>query len=152
MTIIKVAACLSALVAFAGNIHAADAKHDLYLAAAINKNYVVGSKLITTNGLFRRAGDGNFQHFGINFPYVFAIAFDPRDRKSIYTATLNGVMLSKDGGESCRIATSWDMTEAKDISVDPNAPDHVYAALPDGIAVSRDRGATWMRVGCRPRR
>jgi photosystem II stability/assembly factor-like uncharacterized protein len=37
------------------------------------------------------------------------------------------------------------MTEPKDVFVDPNAPDHIYLALPDGIAVSRDRGATWPR-------
>ncbi|MEO6005097.1 MAG: hypothetical protein ABIZ04_08155 [Opitutus sp.] len=145
MNLIKVAACLSILVALAGPSSAAESKHDLYLAAAINKNYVIGSKLVTTSGLFRRTDDGSFQHFGVNFPYVFAVAFDPRDRKAIYTATLDGVMVSKDGGESWRIATGWDMTEAKDISVDTNSPDHIYAALPDGIAVSRDRGATWVR-------
>jgi photosystem II stability/assembly factor-like uncharacterized protein len=38
------------------------------------------------------------------------------------------------------------MTEANDIAVDPNAPDHVYIGLPDGIGVSRDRGVTWQRV------
>ncbi|MEO7598544.1 MAG: YCF48-related protein [Opitutus sp.] len=145
MNPIKGAVCLSAMVTLAGALAAAESRHDLYLAAAINKNYVIGSKLVTTSGLFRRTDDGSFQHFGVNFPYVFAVAFDPRDRQAIYTASLNGVLLSKDGGESWRIATGWDMTEAKDISVDPNAPDHVYVALPDGIAVSRDRGATWAR-------
>ena len=31
------------------------------------------------------------------------------------------------------------MTEGLDVAVDPNAPDHVYLALPDGIAFSSDR-------------
>jgi photosystem II stability/assembly factor-like uncharacterized protein len=51
-----------------------------------------------------------------------------------------------DGGQSWRCTTSWDMTEIKDVSVDPNSPDHVYIALPDGIAVSPDRGNTWPRM------
>ena len=62
-----------------------------------------------------------------------------------YTATLNGCVQTTDGGQTWRIGTSWDMTEPKDVCVDPNAPDHIYLALPDGIAVSPDRGATWPR-------
>jgi photosystem II stability/assembly factor-like uncharacterized protein len=37
------------------------------------------------------------------------------------------------------------MTEPKDVCLDPNAPDTVYLALPDGVAVSPDRGRTWPR-------
>ena len=48
----------------------AAAEHDLFLCAAINKNYVIGSKLVTPNGLFRRLADGTFEHFGLNFPGI----------------------------------------------------------------------------------
>ena len=123
----------------------ANPKHDLYLAAAINRNYVVGSKIVTTSGLFKRADDGSYQHFGLNFPYFMNVAVDPRDAKVLYVASLNGALVSNDGGETWRTATSWDVTEPKDVCIDPNAPDHVYLALPDGIAVSKDRGATWPR-------
>jgi hypothetical protein len=123
----------------------AQAKHDLYLAAAINKNYVVGSKLVTVSGLFKRAVDGSYAHVGVNYPYIFNIALDPRDHRVFYLASLNGVLVTRDGGQSWRIATGWDVTEPKDVCVDPGAPDHVYAALPDGIIVSADRGATWSR-------
>ena len=34
------------------------------------------------------------------------------------------------------------MTEARHVAIDPNAPDHVYLSLPDGIAVSTDRAET----------
>lgn len=123
----------------------APAAHDLYLCASINKNYVIGSKLVTLSGLYRRGADGGYTHFGPNFPGFFNLALDPRDHRVMYAATLNGCMVSRDGGARWRIATSWDMTEPKDVSVDPNAPDHVYLALPDGIAVSRDGGRTWPR-------
>jgi photosystem II stability/assembly factor-like uncharacterized protein len=64
----------------------------------------------------------------------------------IFTVGLNGVLRSLDGGDSWRIMTSWDMTEPKDIAIDPNAPDHVYIALPDGIGVSTDQGSSWKRM------
>lgn len=138
--------CLLALATGASLFAANPPAHDLYLCATISKNYVIGSKLVTLSGLYRRGPEeGAFAHFGPNFPGMFALAIDPRDERVMYSATLNGCMLTRDGGATWRIATSWDMTEAKDISVDPNAPDHVYLALPDGIAVSTDRGATWPR-------
>jgi photosystem II stability/assembly factor-like uncharacterized protein len=73
------------------------------------------------------------------------VAVDPRDHDVLYVASLNGALVSRDGGDSWRIGTGWDITEPKDICIDPNAPDHIYLALPDGIAVSKDRGATWPR-------
>lgn len=119
--------------------------HELILCASINRSYVIGSKLVTLSGLYRRTEDGSFDHFGPNLLHVSAASFDPRDRSMIYLAMLNGALFSRDGGERFRIATSWDMTEPKDIAVDPNAPDTVYLALPDGFAVSTDRGWTWSR-------
>jgi photosystem II stability/assembly factor-like uncharacterized protein len=120
-------------------------KHDLYLCATISLNYVIGSKLETLSGLYRRETDGTYQHFGLNFPGIFNLAVDPRDSQVLYVASLNGALCSTDGGKTWRIGTSWDMTEPKDIFVDSNAPNNIYLALPDGIAVSPDRGVTWPR-------
>jgi len=119
--------------------------HELILSASINRSYVIGSKLVTLSGLYRRTGEGTFEHFGPNLLHVSAASFDPRDHRMIYLAMLNGALVSRDGGERFRIATGWDMTEPKDVAVDPNAPDTVYLALPDGFAVSTDRGWTWGR-------
>lgn len=134
-----------ASLACAATAAPAPAKHDLFLCATISKNYVIGSKLVTLSGLYRLEQNGAFTHFGPNFPGIFSLAFDPRDRRVMYVASLNGCLVSRDGGATWRIATSWDMTEPKDVFVDPSAPDHVYLALPDGIAISTDRGATWPR-------
>jgi hypothetical protein len=119
--------------------------HDLILCASINRSYVIGSKMVTLSGLYRRVADGSFEHFGPNLLYLSGVSLDPRDHRTIYLAMLNGALFSRDGGERIRIGTSWDMTEPKDIAVDPNAPDTVYLALPDGFAVSTDRGWTWTR-------
>lgn len=143
MTSLSSSLAVFALVA--GTMLSAAPTHDLYLCAAINKNYVIGSKLVTLNGLYRRQADGGFQHLGSNFTGLFALAVDPRNPRVCYAATLNGAMTSSTGGERWRVATGWDMTEPKDIALDPHAPDHIYLALPDGVAVSADAGATWPR-------
>ena len=137
---------LSLLGLLAGSAAAAPApRHDLFVAAAINNGFVVGSKMVTLSGLFQRGADNSYGHFGLNFPFIVSLAVDPRDARVMYAASINGVLCSTDGGQNWRIGTSWDMTEPKDVFVDPNAPDHIYLALPDGIAVSPDRGATWPR-------
>lgn len=124
---------------------AAAPKHDLYVVAAINNGFVVGSKIVTLSGLFQRGADDSYQHFGLNFPYLTSVAVDPRDHNVLYAASINGVLCTTDGGANWRIGTSWDMTEPKDVVIDPNAPDHIYLALPDGLAVSTDAGRTWPR-------
>jgi hypothetical protein len=120
--------------------------YDFYICANINRNYVIGSKIETTNGLFQRdVKTHEWQHFGYNDTTISALAFDPRDRNVIYTTSLNGIWRSLDGGTTWRMTNSWDMTEGRDVEVDPHSPDTVYLALPDGVAVSTNRGETWER-------
>ena len=121
------------------------AGHDLYICAALNKGYVTGSKITTISGLFRRDATGAWQHLGYNDLSLTAAAFDPRDRNVIYLSALSGCWRSLDGGATWRQTNGWDITEGRDVAVDPHAPDHVYLALPDGVAVSRDRADTWVR-------
>jgi len=119
--------------------------YDFYICANINRDYVIGSKIVTLNGLYRLGDDGAWQHFGVNDTTITALAFDPRDRDVIYTATLSGLWVSYDGGKHWRLPTGWNKTEGRDVAVDPHAPDTVYLALPDGIAVSTNRGWTFER-------
>jgi len=132
------------LLALVTNALAAPAL-DFFICANINRGYVIGSKIVTTNGLFRLDADGTWQHFGYNDTSITAVAFDPRDRNVIYTSTLNGLWVSYDGGTSWRMVNGWDMTEARDVAVDPNAPDYVYLGVTDGVGVSVDRGQTIVR-------
>ncbi|GAB5561424.1 MAG: hypothetical protein SynsKO_30710 [Synoicihabitans sp.] len=120
--------------------------YDFFICANVNRNYVIGSKIVTTNGLFKRdAASDSWQHFGYNDTTLSAVAFDPRDQATIYTTSLNGIWVSYDGGATWKMTNSWDMTEGRDVAVDPQSPDTVYLALPDGVAVSTDRGQTWER-------
>ena len=141
---IRLFCALAALTVARPSAFAAPA-HDLVLCATVSRDYIIGSKLVTDSGLYRREDSGAYRHFGINFPFVLQVAFDPRDRNFCYAVSINGVLVSKDGGHRWRIGNGWDMTEPKDVCIDPNAPDTIYLGLPDGIAVSVDRGATWER-------
>ncbi len=124
----------------------AETAYDFFICANVNRNYVIGSTIVTTNGLFQRdPASAEWRHFGYNDTTLSAVAFDPRDHDVIYTTSLNGIWVSYDGGDSWKMTNSWDMTEGRDVAVDPHAPDTVYLALPDGIAVSPDRGQTWAR-------
>jgi photosystem II stability/assembly factor-like uncharacterized protein len=76
---------------------------------------------------------------------MFTLTHDPREVSTLFVAALDGVLRTRGGGVTWRTLTSWDMTEPKEIAFDLMTPDHVYAGLPDGIAVSRDRGQTWQR-------
>ncbi len=125
---------------------AAAPAYDFFICANINRDYVIGSTITTTNGLFQRdEATGEWRHFGYNDTSITALAFDPRDRNVIYTTTLNGLWRSLDGGETWKITTSWDVTEARDVAVDPNAPDTLYMGVPSGLVVSTDRAETWTR-------
>ena len=60
-------------------IAAAAPEYDFFIAANINRNYVIGSKIVTTNGVFRRDDAGAWQHVGYNDTGISAFAFDPRN-------------------------------------------------------------------------
>ena len=132
------------LLAGAVSLAAAPAP-DFIIIANINRNYVIGSKIVTLNGLYQRDAAGAWRHFGSNDTSLSAVAFDPRDHNVIYTAALNGLWRSLDGGQSWRMCNDWSLTEARDVAVDPNAPDTVYLAVTDGVAVSTDRAQTLVR-------
>lgn len=118
---------------------------DFYICAKVNRDYVIGSKVVTLNGIFKRAADGSWEHQGYNDATLTSVAIDPRDHNVVYTSANNGLWRTLDGGKHWRICNDWDMTEARHVAIDPNAPDHVYLSLPDGIAVSTDRGETLVR-------
>lgn len=136
---------LLGLLAAAGTAVAATPAYDFIIIANINRNYVVGSKIVTLNGLYQRDAAGAWQHFGYNDTSLSAVAFDPRDRNVLYTSALNGLWRSFDGGKSWRICNDWTLTEARDVAVDPNAPDTVYLGVTDGVVVSTDRATTLVR-------
>ncbi|WP_175414852.1 WD40/YVTN/BNR-like repeat-containing protein [Nibricoccus aquaticus] len=126
-------------------VFAAQPKHDLYLCVSQSKPFVIGMKVQQLNGIYRIDDQETPVHVGFNHPRQDTLTVDPRGARTIFSVGLNGVLRYSIDGKSCRIMTSWDMTEPKDIAIDPHAPDTLYIGLPDGIGVSHDGGQTWKR-------
>ncbi len=125
---------------------AAEPKHDLYVCANVSgQAQVMGSRVASPSGLYRSVDRQTFVPMGFAHIRLFTLTHDVREPSTLFLATLDGVVRARNHGANWRIMTGWDMTEPKSIAFDPNAPDRIYAGLPDGIAVSTDRGQTWRR-------
>ncbi|MBL9188492.1 MAG: hypothetical protein JNK23_13480 [Opitutaceae bacterium] len=138
----------AAIALLSATAPAAELKHDLYVCANLSPQGggVMGRSGPVRSGLFRSEDRVEFTHIGPHHIRTFSVTHDPVDPARLYIALLDGVLRTPDRGKTFRIVTSWDMTEAKSISVDRQRPEHVYAGIPDGIAVSHDRGQTWRRM------
>ena len=133
----------SALFALSCTPTGAEPEHALYMAVSMTRDFTIGRETHRENGVFVSRDREQLEHIGFNHPRVDALAFDPRDPQVFYKAALNGVLGTRDGGDSWRILTGWRQTEGKNIAVNPFNPDQVYAALPDGVGFSPDQGASW---------
>lgn len=138
---------MAAILSMVGVMYShAEPRHDFYVCVNVaSRGSVMGTKLANLSGLYRATDRTMPVHVGFNHIRLETVAAEPMDPKQLYASALNGVLRTQDGGISWRIMTGWEMTESKDIAVDSNSPGHVYACLPDGLAVSRDRGWTWKR-------
>ena len=76
---------------------------------------------------------------------IFAIAFDPKNAKTLYVATeADGVFKSTDGGETWSLAG---LTAEKPtaFAIDPSDPQRLVAGTSEkGVFVSTDGGASWV--------
>lgn len=120
----------------------AAAQKSLFVALNNSKGYVVGAKL-QESGIFRYAGDTSWTHVGWNHPFISGMAFADQASGTIHASAGNGEMTSFDGGETWRITTGWEVTEAQHIALDKVDRDRVYLATSYGIWLSTDDGATW---------
>lgn len=119
------------------------AEWNLYTCMATTKGYVVGAKLVTS-GLARRSASGKWEQVSHNHPFMFAVEAGPLDPKSVYVAAGNGLIRIPRAGASWTILTAEDVTELRDIAIDPQGS--VVFAHSAGIRISKDRGRTWREI------
>jgi photosystem II stability/assembly factor-like uncharacterized protein len=117
--------------------------HALYMTASLTQDFTIGKRVTSKSGLYVSENRKTAQHLGFHHPRMDKGDYDPRDPDVLYFAALNGVIGTRDGGQTWKILTSWNMTEGKDVKVDPFNPDRVIVGLPDGIGISEDQGASW---------
>ncbi len=138
---------LAALVASGPPGGAAELKHDMYVCANLSgQGGVMGGRPPIPSGLQRSVDRKTFDHIGPSHIRLFSVTRDPREADTLFVALLDGVLRMNRAGQARRTLTDWRMTEPHVVAFDPNAPDHVYIGLPDGIGVSHDRGQSWRRM------
>jgi hypothetical protein len=124
------------------------AEWTLYGCVATTRNWVVGSRMLPS-GVFRRGEDGHWTRVGFMHPITSALDYNRANPATLYLAAGNGLIRLAERGAKWRILTGHDVTELRDVAVDPNAPGTVYFAHTAGIRVTRDGGVTWREL--RPR-
>jgi len=78
--------------------------------------------------------------------HVRTIALHPSDPEWLLVGIeLGGVMRSLDAGRSWEDHNSQAHSDAHQLLTHPLAPERVYEAAGQGVALSKDRGATWSR-------
>lgn len=124
---------------------ACPAQKQLFAALNNSKGYVVGATL-QESGIFRYDGDTTWSHIGWNHPFIGGIAFADGADGTIHVAAGNGEMRSMDGGDTWKITTGWQVTEAQDIALDYRDRERIYLATAYGIWISRNDGESWRQV------
>jgi photosystem II stability/assembly factor-like uncharacterized protein len=78
---------------------------------------------------------------------VSTIALHPTDPNSLFVGIeLGGVMRSDDGGQTWIDHNAQAHSDAHQLLTHPLAPERVYEAAGQGIAISPDRGESWRRL------
>jgi photosystem II stability/assembly factor-like uncharacterized protein len=120
----------------------AQTRHTLHACVVNAKSWVVGAKL-AASGLIRYDEAQGFQQLGFVNPMILAADYDRSDPTVLYLAAGNGLIRATERGRKWRITTGWDVTELRDVTVDPNTPATVYFAHTAGISKTTDGGTTW---------
>src|SRR3954454_20679912 len=107
-------------------------QNTLYTCMGTSKDYVVGAKL-PPSGIFVKSGEGPWRHAGFNHPFITALDYDPKDPGTVYVAAGNGLLRVTDHGDRWKILTGSEVTELRDVAVDPNAAGTIYFSHTAGI-------------------
>ena len=114
----------------------------LFAAAAMTKAQK-NSSIPTDSGVFIQNEAGDWIGFGPKIQAVNSATGDPSDPDTFFLACGNGIVRSHDGGDTWRLVTGWEISDATAIVIDPSDGRRVYASTGWGLWKSVDRGDTW---------
>lgn len=118
------------------------ADQSLFAAAAMTKAQK-NSSVPTDAGIFLLNDVGEWVGFGPKIQAVNSASQDPSDPTTFFLACGNGIVRSLDSGDTWRLVTGWEISDATAIAIDPEDGRRVYAATGWGLWRSEDRGDTW---------
>jgi len=114
---------------------------------ALNPNVLYAGASSDTTSIYKTSDAGNTWTKLVDLPLAnstYSIAASP---STIYAATNNGVMVSRNAGATWAVSTPPPVqapfsTPADNVAVDPNHPNIAYVNA-GGIFITTDSGATW---------
>jgi hypothetical protein len=127
-----------------GELHAQEPK--VYFTVKGRKVSIVIGKDIALFGLYISDTTGKFERYGWKNAFSNDIAVDKKSNgKNIFLACGNGVMRSTDAGKNWKILTTWELTEASKVMIDPKDSKTIYTTTCYGVWKTTDFGETWSK-------
>jgi len=118
----------------------------VYASVISSGKFIVGAANAGT-GLFHKAetDDTTWIHTGPQRIRANGFAVDPRSGgETVYIASGNGVLRSKDAGATWRLLTGWRVTEVLGSALDPHNLGSMAIATAYGVFRSTDDGENWL--------
>ena len=118
----------------------------VYFSIKGRKVSTVIGKDIALFGLYISDSKGKFERFGWKNAFMNDIAVEKNSSgKDIFLACGNGIMRSLDYGKNWKILTSWELTEALRVKIDPSNSKTIYTTTAYGVWKTTDYGETWSK-------
>ena len=125
------------------SIGAAEKERTLFIAFAMTKAQE-SSSIPTDSGIYLRSEkEDSWHRIGPVIQSMNSLAVDPSAPATMFMACGNGIVRSKDGGETWRMVTGWRESDFLKIAIDPENGDNIYGTSVWGFHLSRDGGESW---------
>jgi photosystem II stability/assembly factor-like uncharacterized protein len=131
------------LMGFSG-VELLQARQDtIYMSVLNSRKHRLGARDNPLVGLFVSTDAGaTWNHKGWR-GYIRTFYTEAGSDGSVWSACGNGVLRSTDDGNTWRITTGWQITEALKVKVDEWKPAVAYAATAYGVFKTENGGETW---------
>ena len=118
----------------------------MYAAVLESGNFTVGDPH-AESGLFARdENETGWAHLGWPNVRCFGMDVSPFDPHHITLACGNGVLSTRNGGQSWRVMTNWRVTEVLSIAFDPVRTGHAVAGTAYGAIHTQNNWTTWSDI------
>jgi photosystem II stability/assembly factor-like uncharacterized protein len=120
----------------------------VYATVISTKLFIVGAANPQTGLFYQRPSEDTVWHRtgAKNIRANCVAAFPPAKGRVVYVASGNGLHKTTDGGQSWKITTGWEITEALWVSVDPHNESNVYIGTAYGVFKTTDGCTTWRQT------
>ena len=133
---------LSLVIGLATTV-AAEEERTLFIAFAMTKAQEASS-IPTDSGIYlRNEEQHSWRRIGPVIQSMNSLAVDPSAPTTMFMACGNGIVKSKDGGNTWRMVTGWRESDFLKIAIDPENGDNIYGTSVWGFHLSRDGGESW---------